>query len=125
MIGRETEVNNAIDVVKAGFKERKGGNVINSIPVENATTMTPTFPRENMQTAMPPIADDDNITVPEGVNNTDQAIPQEQHQQTERPPLRRTTRTRLPTEAKRSYLETRDPKDEGVKEITYLLSNHT
>jgi hypothetical protein len=119
--------NNAIDLatwqVKAGFKERKDGNVINVKPVENATTTsTPMLPRENLPiqpviqqmddehapSAMPV---DEHITVPEGENDNeprDVSIPQQQHRQAEQPPLRRTTRTRKPTEAMRSYLETRD-----------------
>ena len=115
--------NNAIDIatwqVKAGFKEQKDGNVINAKPVENAPiTMIPIFPRENLPTQpviqqqenehMPPIAADENITVPEGVKGDDQSIPQQQHEQTEQPTLRRTTRTRRPAEAMKSYLETRD-----------------
>ena len=77
--------NNAIDLatwqVKAGFKERKDGNVINAKPVENVTTTAPQFPRENLplQPVIQQIDDvhlpttttaDENITASEGVNDT-------------------------------------------------------
>ena len=120
--------NNAIDLatwqVKAGFKERKDGVVINAKPVDTATTTIPMFPRENLplqpviqqldDVHMPSVpTDEPNITVPEGdtianQQQDDDSTPQSQHQQTETPTLRRTTRTRRPTEAMRSYLETRD-----------------
>ena len=121
--------NNAIDLatwqVKAGFKERKDGNVINVKPVENVTTtsLLP-LPRENLPTepVIPQLDDvhvpptttvNENITVPEGATETetetqDDSIPQQPQQTEQPPPLRRTSRTRKPTEAMRSYLETRD-----------------
>jgi hypothetical protein len=120
--------NNAIDLatwqVKAGFKERQDGNVINVKTVENvSTTTTPFLPRENVpiQPAiqqhndehMPSTTDvDENpITVPEGERDTNphNSIPRQRTtQQNEPPPPRRTTRVRKPTEAMKSYLETRD-----------------
>jgi hypothetical protein len=71
--------NNAVDLatwqVKAGFKERHDGQVINVKPVETiTTTITPAFPREHLFTEpVVPTTEvaDDNITVPEGVNQID------------------------------------------------------
>ena len=118
--------NNAIDLatwqVKAGFKERHDGQVINVKPVETiTTTITPAFPREHQFTepVVPTtVVADDNIIVPEGVNEIDDTINEFDNedlrnnklpqQRAEPESLRRTTRTRRPTEAMRSYLETRD-----------------